>query len=115
MHEMARGAFTSHIRSYATHNNALYGSLLFHPKLLHLGHVAKSFAPREAPSGVGLMTSKQKALEKKQKVEKERKANSGFGFYKRKSDAILKASADEFGDGNVRKLMKLSGAFNGKR
>lgn len=73
--------------------------------------MAKSFALREAPSGVGVHTSKQKALEKKQKLDDERKAATGYSSYKRKSDAILRACADEFGDGNVRKLARLGSAL----
>ncbi len=110
IHDLARSAFTSHVRSYATHGQA--SSFIFHPKRLHLGHVAKSFALREAPSGVGLMTSKQRLQEKKQKAEDEKKANTGYSSFKRKSDAMLRAAADEFGDGNVKKLVKLSNSLS---
>ncbi|EKX36241.1 hypothetical protein GUITHDRAFT_48109, partial [Guillardia theta CCMP2712] len=43
--ELARDAFTSFTRAYATHNKGT--KAIFHPKALHLGHVAASFALRE--------------------------------------------------------------------
>ncbi|KAF9010545.1 DEAD-domain-containing protein [Cyathus striatus] len=46
--EMARKAFLSHVRAYATHpSNEKH---IFHIRHLHLGHLAKAFALREAPS-----------------------------------------------------------------
>lgn len=44
---LARKAFLSHIRAYATHPSNEKD--LFHVRFLHLGHLAKSFALREAP------------------------------------------------------------------
>ena len=46
---LAKKAYTSHIRAYATH--VALERHIFHVKKLHLGHMAKSFALREAPSG----------------------------------------------------------------
>ncbi|KAI0291216.1 P-loop containing nucleoside triphosphate hydrolase protein [Multifurca ochricompacta] len=48
--EMARKAFASHLRAYATHPSD--EKHIFHIRHLHLGHLAKSFALREAPSTV---------------------------------------------------------------
>ncbi|KAH9979860.1 P-loop containing nucleoside triphosphate hydrolase protein [Lactifluus volemus] len=48
--EMARTAFSSHLRAYATHPSD--EKHIFHIRHLHLGHLAKSFALREAPSTV---------------------------------------------------------------
>ena len=45
--EMARKAFASHLRAYATHPSD--EKHIFHIRHLHLGHLAKSFALREAP------------------------------------------------------------------
>ncbi|ORZ25660.1 P-loop containing nucleoside triphosphate hydrolase protein [Absidia repens] len=45
---LARKAFWSSVRAYATH--AASEKHVFHVKKLHLGHLAKSFALREAPS-----------------------------------------------------------------
>ncbi|WYZ45137.1 hypothetical protein EsH8_VIII_000453 [Colletotrichum jinshuiense] len=47
----ARKAFRSHIRAYATHVKE--ERVYFDIKELHLGHMAKAYGLREAPSGVG--------------------------------------------------------------
>jgi ATP-dependent RNA helicase DDX31/DBP7 len=51
--ELARKAFTSHMRAYATHPSD--EKHIFHVRHLHIGHLAKSFALREAP---GVITSR---------------------------------------------------------
>ncbi|KAI8064790.1 P-loop containing nucleoside triphosphate hydrolase protein [Gilbertella persicaria] len=48
--ELARKAFWSTCRAYATHPAS--EKHIFHVKRLHLGHLAKSFALREAPSNI---------------------------------------------------------------
>ncbi|OSD06819.1 DEAD-domain-containing protein [Trametes coccinea BRFM310] len=61
--EIARKAFLSHMRAYATHPSD--EKHIFHIRHLHLGHLAKAFALREAPTAV---TSKNaKALKAKGK------------------------------------------------
>ncbi|KAK2464228.1 hypothetical protein APHAL10511_003685 [Amanita phalloides] len=45
---LARSAFLSHMRAYATHPSS--EKHIFHIKHLHLGHLAKAFALRDAPS-----------------------------------------------------------------
>ncbi|KAI0684800.1 P-loop containing nucleoside triphosphate hydrolase protein [Cytidiella melzeri] len=57
--EMARKAFQSHIRAYATHPSD--EKTMFHVRHLHLGHLAKAFALREAPSTVTKAGSKTKS------------------------------------------------------
>ncbi|WFD20079.1 RNA helicase [Malassezia caprae] len=47
---LARAAFLAHIRAYATHPASEKD--LFHVNHLHLGHLAKAFALREAPQTV---------------------------------------------------------------
>ena len=49
--EMARRAFVSHVRAYATHVAKERG--MFDVKGLHLGHLAKAFALRERPGNMG--------------------------------------------------------------
>lgn len=49
--DKARRGFTSHIRAYATHIAAEKD--MFNVRMLHLGHLAKSFALREAPGKLG--------------------------------------------------------------
>jgi ATP-dependent RNA helicase DDX31/DBP7 len=47
---LARKAFLSHMRAYATHpSNEKH---IFHVRQLHMGHLAKAFALREAPKSV---------------------------------------------------------------
>ena len=47
---MARKAYLSHMRAYATHpSNEKH---IFHLRNLHIGHLAKAFALREAPKAV---------------------------------------------------------------
>lgn len=49
--ERALHAFTSHIRAYATHLSSERN--FFNVKLLHLGHLAKTFGLRETPKKLG--------------------------------------------------------------
>jgi ATP-dependent RNA helicase DDX31/DBP7 len=49
--ELAKRAFSSFVRAYGTHPKE--EKEWFNIKSLHLGHVAKSFGLREAPSGIG--------------------------------------------------------------
>ncbi|KAK7005713.1 RNA helicase [Favolaschia claudopus] len=68
---IARKAFLSHMRAYATHPSA--EKHIFHVRNLHLGHLAKSFALRDAPKAVstaggsGKTTHKEKERERKPK------------------------------------------------
>jgi ATP-dependent RNA helicase DDX31/DBP7 len=50
--ELARRAFQSHIRAYATHVSAERN--MFNIKELHLGHLAKAFALRDKPSKINV-------------------------------------------------------------
>lgn len=56
---MARQAFHSHLRAYATH--PADEKHIFHVKNLHLGHLAKAFALRDAPSNMHSAKAKAKA------------------------------------------------------
>ena len=49
--EMAKKAFISHVRAYATH--VVKERAMFDVKALHLGHLAKAFALRERPGNMG--------------------------------------------------------------
>ena len=49
--ELARKAYVSHVRAYATHVANERG--IFDVKSLHLGHLAKAFALRERPGNMG--------------------------------------------------------------
>lgn len=59
---LAKKAFSSHVRAYATHPSS--EKQFFHVKNLHLGHLAKAFGLREAPAGIGGGAGKAKAAGK---------------------------------------------------
>jgi len=64
--ELARNAFLSHLRAYATH--PANEKHIFHIRHLHLGHLAKAFALREAPKSItGAVTTTQKTQKNKKK------------------------------------------------
>lgn len=52
---LARKAFLSHVRAYATHSAE--EKQFFNVRALHLGHLAKAFALREAPRSLGAKSS----------------------------------------------------------
>lgn len=52
---LARKAFLSHVRAYATHS--VEEKQYFNVRALHLGHLAKAFALREAPRSLGAKSS----------------------------------------------------------
>jgi ATP-dependent RNA helicase DDX31/DBP7 len=51
--QMARTAFTAFLRAYATTSRLV--RYIFHPRRLHLGHVARSFGLDEAPSHIAAL------------------------------------------------------------
>ncbi|KAI0790774.1 P-loop containing nucleoside triphosphate hydrolase protein [Abortiporus biennis] len=61
--ERARKAYLSHMRAYATHPSD--EKHIFHIKHLHLGHLAKAFALREAPSAVTNANARAKKIKTK--------------------------------------------------
>ncbi|KAL5523703.1 hypothetical protein ACEPAG_7876 [Sanghuangporus baumii] len=68
--DLARRAFLSHMRAYATHPSD--EKHMFHIRNLHLGHLAKSFALREAPGNItqkgnSKSTSKAKSRDQRKK------------------------------------------------
>ncbi|SRR6266851_4629479 len=78
---MARKAFASNIRAYATHPSD--EKHIFHIRHLHLGHLAKSFALREAPStmsgygkGRGTASATRQARRSRKRGEGERDGDS---------------------------------------
>ncbi|KAJ0425656.1 P-loop containing nucleoside triphosphate hydrolase protein [Aspergillus carlsbadensis] len=84
--EMARRAYQSHIRAYATH--VANERHIFNIKELHLGHLAKSFALRDRPGKInvpGLRPGKEeskrdfKAERRSVGGGKKRKAGAGYG------------------------------------
>ena len=87
---MAQAAFGAFIKSYSTHAHGT--KHIFHPKALHFGHVAKSFALAAAP----LSFRKQRAQEPEKQHPKER--NKG-ATGKTLSNNYAKAVFSEFDTG----------------
>ncbi|KAJ3105936.1 ATP-dependent RNA helicase dbp7 [Phlyctochytrium planicorne] len=85
--KLAKDAFQSHIKAYATHSSSQ--KHIFHVKKLHLGHVAKAFALREIPS----LVTNHKAI-KERKAAKQ-SASKPVVNLKRKAFQ-LGASSSEF-------------------
>ncbi|KAG9099238.1 ATP-dependent RNA helicase dbp7 [Ceratobasidium sp. UAMH 11750] len=69
---LARKAFQSHLRAYATHPSDEKN--MFHVRHLHLGHLAKAFALRDAP---GSVSSKPKSTKPKSRKQIKRKRDAG--------------------------------------
>ncbi|SGZ57095.1 CIC11C00000000019 [Sungouiella intermedia] len=69
--ERALHAFVSHIRAYATHLAA--ERMYFNVKLLHLGHLAKSFGLRETPKKLGRQSGQVNELTHKKKEDPRKK------------------------------------------
>jgi ATP-dependent RNA helicase DDX31/DBP7 len=88
--QMAQAAFGAFVKSYSTHAHGT--KHIFHPKALHFGHVAKSFALAAAP----LSFRKQRAQEPEKQHPKERnKGASG----KTLSNNYAKAVFSEYDTG----------------
>lgn len=111
---IARGAFWAFVKSYATHPSS--EKHVFHIKNLHLGHIAKSFGLREAPSDIPQPKKKQKNAKNarnaeeetdetraKRKSEKEREKKEE----RTKSKIVLKRKNDmsEFAVGDFKSLV----------
>ncbi|KAG2016137.1 ATP-dependent rRNA helicase RRP3 [Coprinopsis cinerea AmutBmut pab1-1] len=92
---LARKAYLSHMRAYATHpSNEKH---IFHIRHLHLGHLAKSFALREAPTKVTSASSKSKSKgSNKAKTTPNAKGGKPSGGKRPPRDA---ASSDSDSDG----------------
>ncbi|AEO67149.1 uncharacterized protein THITE_2064289 [Thermothielavioides terrestris NRRL 8126] len=75
--EAARQAFRSHIRAYATHVRE--ERVYFDITQLHLGHMAKAFALRETPGGIGGGVARRAAQGGKNAAENKNKGRAGHG------------------------------------
>jgi len=96
--EMARRAYQSHIRAYATH--IATERSMFNIKELHLGHLAKSFALRDRPGKInvpGLRASQQE-------TKKDFKAARGGAGQKRKADGPDDVPSSGNADDAARKM-----------
>ncbi|KAI9004101.1 P-loop containing nucleoside triphosphate hydrolase protein [Gaertneriomyces semiglobifer] len=98
---LAESAYSSHVRSYATH--VASERHIFHIKKLHLGHIAKSFALREAPKDLIVDKGRRDKESKEKKEMEKRMAKPGSSMYRRMG-ADLVGSTSEFADGGVKAL-----------
>ena len=96
---LARSAFASHIRAYATHPSD--EKRFFHVKNLHLGHLAKAFGLREAPAGLGRLAGAHKAK------ATEEKAALAKGQKRKQPEAALEAGDDIDSDDSVDKVKRV--------
>ncbi|KAJ3411795.1 ATP-dependent RNA helicase dbp7 [Chytridiales sp. JEL 0842] len=103
--DLARNAFRSHVRAYATHIAA--ERHIFHIKNLHLGHIAKSFALREAPAvgGAGMANMRVRKDEKTGLRAGTGNKNLGPQPFNLKRSAGRISNSSEFADGGVSKFV----------
>ncbi|KAH7108520.1 DEAD-domain-containing protein [Auriculariales sp. MPI-PUGE-AT-0066] len=122
--DLARRAFSSHVRAYATHPSD--EKQMFHVRHLHLGHLAKAFALREAPSNIkGVPNTAGNSKDRRDKSGKQRTSGKNGGTTEermqdvvrkqgkltRKGGVTMSSGADEFQSISVADLEKLAGAF----
>ncbi|KAL7662587.1 ATP-dependent RNA helicase DBP7 [[Candida] zeylanoides] len=92
-HDLAVQAFTSHVRAYATHLST--EKQFFNVKLLHLGHLAKSFGLRETPKKLGKSVGTNSAIQEGTLASK-RKAEDPRKKMLRMAKMAVKSVSDEF-------------------
>ncbi|MCJ1447263.1 MAG: ATP-dependent RNA helicase dbp7 [Stictis urceolatum] len=71
--EIARKAYISHVRAYATHTTT--ERFMFDVKSLHLGHLAKAFALRDKPGNMGRGQTSGKRLTTRRDGQRNRKSD----------------------------------------
>ncbi|KAF7315471.1 RNA helicase [Mycena indigotica] len=108
---LARKAYLSHMRAYATHPTS--EKHIFHVRHLHLGHLAKSFALRDAPKAVssGAPSHKDKPPQKKSKSKPKSEESSPS-----KKRSKREWEADHTGDAEQRmqKVVRAQGRLSKK-
>ena len=65
---LARSAYQAHIRAYTTHLSS--EREIFNVRKIHLGHLAKAFALREAPAEVVAAAKRQRMKDAERRVRK---------------------------------------------
>lgn len=79
---LAKDAFRSHVRAYATFPSHL--KHIFHVKRLHLGHVAAAFGLKEAPGLIGKSVTRERLQLAKDKKRKDQVKQKKYQKEKRK-------------------------------
>ncbi|KAI8372879.1 P-loop containing nucleoside triphosphate hydrolase protein [Radiomyces spectabilis] len=101
---MARKAYWSSVRAYATHSAA--EKHIFHVRKLHLGHIAKAFGLREAPSNLHEQSKGQKKRQAKQeRTPGQHKFGAKGGEVKKNPMKRKYDQADEFAITSADKLV----------
>lgn len=116
--EMAKRAFVSHVRAYATH--VAKERAFFDVKELHLGHLAKAFALRDRPGNMGrgaaagvAKRSSQEGASKKRMLYNSRDGESGDA--RSRNDTDSHAPVQDAGKKMMAKMkehMAAAGEFN---
>ena len=99
---LARSAYQAHIRAYTTHLASERG--FFNVRKIHLGHLAKSFALREAPAEVVAAAKRSREKDAERKMRKgvkidgiSRDEGGRDRLVKRARHLERKGAMDEFG------------------
>jgi len=71
---LAEDAYVSFLRAYAVHSKET--KHIFHPKRLHLGHVARAFGLREQPTGITKVNSERQ--QERKRIAKARQGQRDF-------------------------------------
>jgi len=87
---LARQAYLSHLRAYATHSSN--EKHMFHIRNLHIGHLAKAFALRDAPKAVKGAKTKSSRTHRKSKTNQSMQGIDDF-VEKRYNDAEMRMQA----------------------
>jgi ATP-dependent RNA helicase DDX31/DBP7 len=74
---LARSAYQAHIRAYTTHLAS--EREVFNVRKIHLGHLAKAFALREAPAEVVSAAKRQRIKDDERKLRKGMKVDGIHG------------------------------------
>ncbi|KAG1884461.1 hypothetical protein F4604DRAFT_1919670 [Suillus subluteus] len=92
--ELARRAFISHMRVYATHpSNEKY---VFHVRHIHIGHLAKAFALREAPKTITDGKNKVTSASKGRGSRPAEPTKQHDGQLSKKTGKMVSSGTDEF-------------------
>ncbi|TFY83549.1 hypothetical protein EWM64_g469 [Hericium alpestre] len=113
--EGARKAFLSHMRAYATHPSD--EKHIFHIRHLHIGHLAKAFALREAPSAVGSAGNKVGAKSKSKMPGSRRVKDAATGKAKKSASGKIRGlgyDVSEGHDGDAERRMQAAVRAQGK-
>ncbi|KZT19077.1 DEAD-domain-containing protein [Neolentinus lepideus HHB14362 ss-1] len=109
---LARKAFLSHMRAYATHPSD--EKHIFHIRHLHIGHLAKSFALREAPSSVSHKKASAK-MKRKVSAKKETKTNVAKGKGRPAPDSSSESNDEPEAERRMREAVRAQGRLIKKK